>query len=151
SAYSVAGVGIAASGKEDIVMPSKGKAKPVDRAEPTLRKETTTDAQKVDVAHSTTASMAKSPLWAAATDVQAAANAWNKSADDLVANAQVISDLQGQLRQAEAKQQGLRRNYRACRRAVLSTVSVVCAGSADAVKGFDLDVITRTTGSLLPM
>ena len=130
---------------------AKGKAKPVDRAEPTIKKATGSDAKKVDVAHSTTAAMAKSPLWATAVDVQAAAKAWTQTADDIAANGKVIADLRAQLRVAEAKQQGLRRNYRACRRQVLSTVSLVCAGSADDVKGFNLDVVTRVAGSVLPV
>lgn len=130
-------------------MPNKATAKPVDRAEPTIKKATTTDAQKVDVAHSTTASMAKSPLWASSPDVQAAASNWNHAADDIAGNGKVIADLRNQLKAAEAKQQGLRRNYRATKRQVLSSVSVACAGSADAVKGFSLDVITRGTAVLL--
>lgn len=130
-------------------MPNKATAKPVDRAEPTIKKATRTDSQKVDVAHSTTASMAKSPLWASSPDVQSAATAWNKTADDLASNAKVISDLRNQLKTAESKQQQTRRSYRACKRQVLSTVSLVCAGSADSVKGFSLDVITRATASLL--
>lgn len=129
-------------------MPNK-KAKPVDRAQPTIKQATVTDAQKVTVARSTSASMAKSPLWGGAGDVQAAAKAWNQSADDLESNAKVIADLRNQLKTAEAKQQGIRRSYRACKRQVLSTVSLVCAGSADAVKGFSLEVITRATPSPL--
>jgi hypothetical protein len=130
-------------------MPKKGKAKPVDRAEPTIKQATVTDRQKVDVAHSTTASMAKSPLWGTSLDVQAAAKVWNQSADDLDGNAKVIADLRNQLKAAEAKQEGYRRSYRACKRQVLSTVSLVCAGSADDVKGFSLDVITRSAASPL--
>jgi hypothetical protein len=130
-------------------MSKKGTAKPVDRAEPTIKKPTITDAQKVDVAHSTTASMAKSPLWVTSLDVQAAAKAWSQTADDLGSNAKIISDLRNQLKAAESKQQGNRRSYRACKRQVLSTVSLVCAGSADDVKGFSLDVITRAAASLL--
>ena len=89
---------------------SRSKAKPVDRAEPTVKLATVTDAQKGAVAHSTTASMAKSPLWATSPDVQAAAKAWSLSADDLGANAKVIADLRNQLKVADAKQQTLRRS-----------------------------------------
>jgi hypothetical protein len=128
---------------------SKSKAKPVDQAQPTIKLATTTDLQKVDVAHSTTASMAKSPLWATSPDVQAAAKAWSLSADSLGANATAIADLRNQLKAAEAKQLAFRRNWRACKRQVLSTVSLVCAGSADDVKGFSLEVITHGTASLL--
>ena len=94
------------SRKEDVLMPKKATAKPVDRASPTIKKATVTDAQKVDVAHSTTASMAKSPLWATSSDVQTAAKAWNLSADDIDSNAKVITDLRNQLAAAESKQQG---------------------------------------------
>lgn len=131
-------------------MPNKkNKPKPVDRAEPVLKKRTPTDATKVDVTHATTASMAKSPLWASASDVQNAAKVWDQAADDIDDNAKVIADLRDQLGAAEGKQESLRRNWRACRRQVLSTVSLVCAGSADKVKGFSFDVVTRTMASLL--
>jgi hypothetical protein len=130
-------------------MSNKSKAKPVDRAEPTIKQATGTDAQKVNVARSTTASMAKGPLWAGAPDVQTAAKGWNQAADDLDGNAKVVADLKNQLSAAEAKQRTLRRNWRACKRQVLSTVSLVCAGSADNVKGFSLEVITRSTASSL--
>ncbi len=131
-------------------MGKKTKVAPVDKAQPTIKQATTTDSQKVDVAHSTTASMAKSPLWATSPDVQSAAKAWSKSADDLDANAKVIADLKNQLAAAEAKQRTLRRTWSACKRQVLSTVSLVCAGSADDVKGFSLEVMTRAAASMLP-
>jgi hypothetical protein len=130
-------------------MSKKSKVAPADSAQPTIKQPTTTDSEKVAVAHSTTASMAKSPLWATSPDVQAAAKAWGQSADDLDANVKVLADLRNQLAAAEAKQLALRRNWRACKRQVVSTVSFVCAGSADDVKGFSLDVITRATPSLL--
>ena len=130
-------------------MSSKSTAKPVDQAEPTLKQATRTDAQKVNVAHATTTSMAQSPLWGGAGDVQSAAKAWSQSADDLDGNAKVIANIKLQLAAAEAKQLTLRRNWRVCKRHVLSTVSIVCAGSADAVKGFSFAVITRTPASLL--
>lgn len=130
-------------------MSKNKKAKPVDRAEPTIKQATVTDTQKVSVAHSTTASMAKSPLWAAAPAVQSAAKDWNDAADNLDGNAKVIADLKNQLKAAEAQQQAMRRTYRACKRQVLSAVSLVCAGSADSVKGFSFEVITRVTASAL--
>jgi hypothetical protein len=64
-------------------MSKNKKAKPVDRAEPTIKQATVTDTQKVSVAHSTTASMAKSPLWATAPAVQSAAKDWNDAASPL--------------------------------------------------------------------
>jgi len=127
----------------------KSRAKPEDRAEPTLKQATNTDAEKVNVAYATAASMAKSPLWPTATDVQSAAKAWTVSADDLGANAKIIADLRNQLKAAEAKQLQLRRKYRSCRKQVLSSVAVVCAGSASDVTGFSLDVITRTAAKPL--
>jgi hypothetical protein len=130
-------------------MSKKSKAAPVNQAQPTIKQATTTNAEKVAVAHSTTASMAKSPLWATSPDVQAAAKAWSLSADDLDANVKAIADLRNQLAAAEAKQLTLLRNWRACKRQVLSTVSILCAGSAEEVMGFSLDVVTRGTPSLL--
>jgi hypothetical protein len=130
-------------------MSKKSKVAPVSQAQPTIKQSTTTDAEKVAVANSTTASMAKSPLWATSPDVQAAAKAWGLSAGALDANVAVIADLRNQLAAAEAKQLTLRRNWRACKRQVLSSVSLVCAGSAEEVMGFSLDVVTRGTPSLL--
>jgi hypothetical protein len=135
-------------GKEDSIV-KKSKAKPVDRAQPTIKLPTATDSQRVDVARSTTTSMAKSALWGTSPDVQAAAKAWNLSADAIEANAKIIADLHHQLAVAEAKQLANRRDWRACKRQVLSTVSLVCAGSADDVKGFSLEVITYTVASPL--
>jgi hypothetical protein len=130
-------------------MSKKSKAAPADKAQPTIKQSTTTDSEKVAVAHSTTASMAKSPLWATSPDVQAAAKAWGLSADDIDANVKIIADLRNQLAAAEAKRLALRRNWSACKRQVLSTVSLVCAGSADDVMGFSFVVITRSVASTL--
>jgi|HubBroStandDraft_4_1064222.scaffolds.fasta_scaffold172226_1 hypothetical protein len=130
-------------------MPKKGKAKPVDRAEPTIKQAMRTDAQKVSVASSITASMAKSPLWAGSPDVQTAAKAWSAAGTSIGTNAALITDLKNQLSVAEAAQEENRRTYGACKRQVLSTVSIACAGSADNVKGFSLDVVTRVPASLL--
>lgn len=130
-------------------MSKKNNAKPVDRAEPTIKKAMVTDLQKVDVAKATTASMAKSPLWAGAPDVQNAAAGWIQSAEAISENAKLVADLRNQLGAAEAKQRTLRRNFGVCKQLVLSTVSLVCAGSADAVKGFSFEVVTRVPASPL--
>jgi hypothetical protein len=130
-------------------MSKKSKAQPVDRAQPTIKLATTTDYQKVDVAHSMTTSMAKSPLWATSPDVQAAAAAWASSADDLGGNAKVIADLRKQLAAAEAKQRTFRVKWNMCKRQVVSSVAIRCAGSADDVKGFSFAVITHATASML--
>src|ERR1700677_2612554 len=59
-------------GKEGDIMSNKKKAAAVDRAVATIKQSTHTDAQKVSVAGTLAQEMAKSPDWAAATDVQAA-------------------------------------------------------------------------------
>jgi hypothetical protein len=130
-------------------MSKKSKAQPVDRAQPTIKQATVTDHEKVALAHSMATSMAKSPLWATSPDVQAAAAAWSQSADDLDGNAKAIADLKKQLAAAEAKQRSLRVKWSACKRQVVSTVALRCAGSADDVKGFSFDVITHATASML--
>ncbi len=78
---------------------------------------------------------------APATDVQAAVKAWTSSTSALGSNAQTISDLRAELAAAEAAQEGLRRDWMAARRQVVSTVTVFAAGSADTITGFNLDVI----------
>ena len=122
----------------------RSKTPPIDRAVPTLRKPKTTDVEKVQATRSTTQGMQSSASWAAATDVQGAVKIWNTNADDLEANAKEIAKLKDQLKTAEAKQRTLRRDWQASTGQVLSTVKVFCAGSADLVKGFNIDVLTHT-------
>ncbi len=122
---------------------SKAKKPPVDRAVATIRKETGTDALKVSVTNSLGQAMAKSPDWAAATDVQTAVKAWTANAAALGTDAQTIAGLRAQLNAAEAAQEGLRRDWQASRAQVISTVTVFCGGSADKVAGFNLDVVSH--------
>jgi hypothetical protein len=116
----------------------------VDRAVATIRRATNTDALKTSVTHSLSQAMSQSPDWPAATDVQTAVKVWSTGADAIDANAKVIAGLRAQLTAAEAKQSGLRRDWFAAKKQVVSTVTVFCGGSADKVKGFTLDVVTRT-------
>lgn len=128
-------------------MGGKKKGKPaVDHAAPTIKKPKRTDAQKVQCARSMAEAMAQGPEWSAATDVQSATKLWTKSADDLEANAGVISNLRNQLAVAESRQRTLRRGWRATAAQVLSTVNVFCDGSADRVRAFAFDV--RTNGPI---
>jgi len=122
---------------------SSKKKPPVDRAVATIKKSTATDTLKVSVTHSLGQAMQQSPDWAAASDVQSAVKAWGKDADAIDANAKSIANLRAQLKAAEATQEGLRRDWLASKKQVLSTVTVFCGGSADKVKGFNLDVVTR--------
>ena len=108
-----------------------------------MKKSTATDALKVSVTHSLAQAMQQSPDWASATDVQSAVKVWGKDADSIDANAKAIANLRAQLKAAEAQQEGLRRDWQASKKQVLSTVTVYCGGSADKVKGFNLDVVTR--------
>jgi len=127
---------------------SKKKAA-VDRAVATIKKATGTDALKVSVTGTIAQSMANSPNWGAATDVQTAVKAWTASAAAIGTNAQTISGLRAQLSTAEAKQLGLRRDWVASKKQVTTSVTVYCGGSADMVKGFNLDVITNGRLGLL--
>lgn len=86
--------------------------------------------------------MAQSTNWVAATGVQTTVNTWSGVAVSIGANATVISGLRAQLAVAEAKQEGLRRDWTAARRQMLSAVTVFCGGSADKVTGFSLDVVS---------
>jgi hypothetical protein len=129
-------------------MSNKKKA-PVDRAVATIKQSTRTDAEKAAVAGTLAQQMAKSANWAAATDVQAAVKAWTSNTAALGSNAQTISGLRAQLATAEAAQEGLRRDWMAARKQVVSTVTVFAAGSADTIKGFNLDVIQNGRLGLL--
>ncbi len=121
---------------------SNKKTEPIDKATATIKKSTTTDALKVSVTSSVAAAMAQSTNWVAATGVQTTVNTWSGVAVSIGANATVISGLRAQLAVAEAKQEGLRRDWTAARRQMLSAVTVFCGGSADKVTGFSLDVVS---------
>ena len=123
---------------------SKAKKPPVDRAVATIKKGMVTDTLKVSVTSSVSQAMAQSPDWAAATDVQTAVKAWSADAAAIDSNAKVIAGLRAQLAVAEAKQQGFRRDWAASKMQVVSAVTVFCGGSADKVKGFNLDVVSRS-------
>src|SRR6185312_13678033 len=106
---------------------SKKKKPTVDRAVATIKQSAGTDAQKAAVAGTLAQEMAKSPNWAAATDVQAAVKAWTGNTSALESNAQTISSLRTQLAAAEAKQEGIRRDWMASRKQVVSAVTVFAA------------------------
>jgi hypothetical protein len=127
----------------------KAKKAPVDHAVATIKTSTGTDALKVSVTDTLAAAMAKSPNWAAATDVQTAVKGWTTNASALDANAQIVTGLHAQFLTAVAKQRELRRDWVAGKKHVTSTVTVFCGGSADMVKSFNLDVITHGRLGLL--
>jgi len=130
-------------------MAKNSKAKPEDRATPTIHAPTRTDVQKVSVTHAITQSAKQSAGWATAPAVQAAVNAWDKAAADIDANTSVVTGLRSQLRLAEGKQLVLRRAWKAAKKQVLGTLDVQCAGSADDVKAFGFDAFVRVpTGGL---
>ncbi len=93
--------------------------------------------------------MKQSPDWAAATEVQTSVTGWNKVADALEASATGIANLRAQVKNAEAAHAALRRDWAASRLQVTTTVTVFAAGSADTVKGFNLDVVTHARIGLL--
>jgi hypothetical protein len=130
----------------------KPKAKPVERATPTIGKAKNTDADKVNVTSSTTVSMKASPSWATApATVQAATTGWSDVATSLGANATTIVQLKDQLATAEAKQRSLRVKWTDATRQVLGTIAVWCDGSTDMVHGLGLQVLTRQgLGPLAP-
>jgi len=119
------------------------KAPAVDSAKPSIAKPTVTDVQKVTVARDIVATAKKNPGWATAKDLQAAAAVWSQSADDMEANAAIVTARRSDLRTAEAKQRTLRRTWRAARKQVMGTVDVLCAGSADELKAYGFDVHQR--------
>ncbi len=116
----------------------------------TIKKKTNTDVLRVAVTHEITQAMPQSPNWSTATDVQSSVKTWGAGADALDANAKVIANLRAQLKAAEAKQLTLRRDWTAAKKQVLTNVTVFCGGSADMVKTFYVDVITRTRLGILP-
>ena len=126
------------------------KKPPVDHAVATLRTPTGTDALKVSVTETLAEAMSQSPDWPAATDVQSAVKSWTASAGDIDATGQTIAGLRAQLAVAESKLRGLRRDWLSARRQVCTSVTVYARGSADKVKGFNLDVYTNGRLGLLP-
>src|ERR1700761_6649269 len=97
---------------------SGSKTAPVDRAVAMIKTRTSTDALKVSVTGTLADAMAKSPNWAAATDVQTAVKGWTASADALDSNGQAIDALRAQLGVAVSKQRGLRRDWVAAKKHV---------------------------------
>ena len=125
-------------------MTTKAKTKVVDKAAATIRLATLTDAQKVSVAHDVTTLAKQNPGWAAALDLQAATTAWTKAADQIGSNATQIGQLKLQLHNLETQQLGARRAWRAAKKQVLGAADVLCAGSADELKAYGFEVLTRT-------
>jgi hypothetical protein len=127
----------------------KTKVKPIDRAQPTIRKPKGSDPEKIQVTRSTTAKMQGSLAWNQSPEIQAVATAWNKGADAIEANAKIVTDLRGKLALAEAEQRTLRRDWNATTRKVIATAAVYCQGSADQVHALGFDV--RPHGSVGPV
>ena len=128
---------------------SKPKAKPVDRAVPTLKKSKKTDGAKVSTTKATTTSMKASSLWSSNPSLQAAANAWDAAADAIDQKRIKIDDLKGQLAAAQADQRGNRRTWTDSMKHVLASVALVTQGSADQVHDLGFDVrVTTTSGPL---
>jgi hypothetical protein len=114
-----------------------------------MKKATGNDAAKVSTTRSLAQAMKQSPDWAAATTVQTAVTAWSKAADAIEASVAGIANLRAQLSNAEATLASQRRDWAASRVQVTTTVTVFCAGNADKVKGFALDVVTHARIGLL--
>jgi hypothetical protein len=127
----------------------KTKVKPIDRAQPSIRKPKGTDLAKVQVTRNITATMQGSQAWSGSPEIQAVATAWNKGADAIEANAKIVTDLRGKLSLAEAEQRTLRRDWNAVTRTVVATVAPHCQGSADLVHALGFDV--RPQGSVGPV
>jgi hypothetical protein len=122
---------------------SKSKKAPVDRAVAKVGKLTSTDALKVSTTSAVVQAMKQSPSWASAPAVQAAATAWGNASSALATGAATIENLRAQLKNAEAAQAGLRRDWDTAKLSVTTAVTVFAQGSADTVKGFNLDVVTH--------
>jgi hypothetical protein len=122
---------------------SKTKKPPVDQAVATIKRSTGTDVEKVAVTHALAQAMPASPDWATAPALQVLVKAWDGTATSIDAQAKVVAGLRAQLRTAVATQASLRRDWKVGRSQVLGAVTSVCGGSADRVKAFDLDVLTR--------
>jgi hypothetical protein len=122
---------------------SKTKAKPVDRAMPTIRKPKSSDVTKVATTRSTTTAMKGSSLWGGSPELQAANTAWNSAADSLESNAKAISNLRSQLATLEASQRTLRVGWTAATKRMMGIATVVCQGSADNVHALGLDVFAH--------
>ena len=93
------------------------------------------------VTRDVTSAASKNPGWQQAPDLQAVSKAWNQIADSIEGNATVVAGLRSQLKIAEAKQHTLRRAWRVTKKQVLSTVDVLCAGSADDLRAYGFDVL----------
>ena len=68
---------------------------------------------------------------------------WTTEAGNLDTNGKAIAALRAQLAAAELKQESIRRSWAAAKKQVLTNVTAFCAGSADLVKGFNLNVVSH--------
>lgn len=119
---------------------TKSINKPVDRAQPVIRKSKGTDAAKVGIARSLVGTMQASPEWNSAVAVQDAAKLLTKAADAIESNAKVALDLRGKLGAAEATQRTLRRDWSIAMQQLTALVAIFCEGSSDRVHAFGFDV-----------
>ena len=116
---------------------------PIDRATPTIKKATETDAEKIAVGTAVAAAVMASPNIGAAPDVAAAATSLSKLTVNLDTNAKSIAQVRKQLIASESKQRTNRRQWRAAKKQLLANADVYCNGSLDLVQSFSLDVITQ--------
>jgi hypothetical protein len=131
------------SGRRNIQIAKKNKAKPVGRALPVIRKPKGSDVDKIGVTRSTTTAMQGSSTWTGSPALQAVTKTWNASADSIESNAKVIADLRSKLAVAEAAQRGFRADWTVETRQVLAIAASVCQGSAELVQGLGLDVLAH--------
>ena len=130
-------------------MSKKAKANPVVRVRPGISKPTVTDAQKVDTTRTSTVAMKASTDWQSAADVQTSVAGWNKSADDIEANAKIVAQLTDQLKTAVSKQRTLRQKWSVCTKQVVTSVDSYCENSLVKIQGFGLAAIKHALHPLL--
>jgi hypothetical protein len=99
-----------------------------------------TVAEKVSAANTHIASIKASTNWAAATDVQAATNAWATETTAVEAGAQSIAALEKALGVARTSQLATLRRWGLRRQGVLGAINVFCDGSKDTMTTFGVAV-----------
>jgi len=115
------------------------KATTPDHAIATSKKAIGADGEKIACCNEHMTAMKECASWAAAADVQSAANGWAQTNTALSSNVDTIEGLREQLATAVGNQRTLRLKWLAGRKHTIGAVNVFCAGSAQLVEAFGFD------------
>jgi hypothetical protein len=129
--------------------PKKAKPKEtVEHAVATSKKPYDTDEEKISCERSHMEALKGCSHWAAATDVQSAANAWDATTTAMETNNSAIGKLRSDLSAAVTLQVSLRNKWTAGRKHTISAVNAFGGGDATILTDMGFDLLTHTSAGL---